>query len=348
MDSVGFALTIALRTFALATTGMPDAAPPPETPAERVATDRDLRGVAAASEAPGLLATWDSTEVRLSQDDGRTFEPVVEAPDGLSVTRAALSAEGRLYVVLDGPRGPAVSVGTAARLITVERTGARGESSLPPGEVDMLVAGRGGDLAVVLHRPAEAVPELVSASVDAGATWIAQDVYVGNAGFELAWSADGVLDVMTGSEASCGGGYQERWSGRVRDDAWTTVAWPLDTPLSWGVGAERFAYAVDHDGCDDAHPTGPAVCAVRDGRSTVALPLPAESFDAFTVVTNGPHTLAQLGSTLLSLHGSRARVLSNAVPGDVEVHTTDARGRALGLWQGRPVRFAGAGWQPLP
>jgi len=193
MDSVGLALTIALQTFATANGSVtsPSWSHGEQSLGEVETADARVHETSSSQKNHELTVTWSPIRATLSVDGGRTLQSVVDAPPGLTLRHAAISAEGALYVVLDGPRGDSVPVGTAAQLVTVSLDGTQRMLELPPGEVDELVVGPRNSLAVVLHRPAEAFPEVVSTSLDGGESWTAPEVRGGEAGFELVWSADG-------------------------------------------------------------------------------------------------------------------------------------------------------------
>jgi hypothetical protein len=81
-------------------------------------------------------------------------------------------------------------------------------------------------------------------SDDAGQTWRTVPLPTcGNAGCVLRLERDGALQFMTGHEAPCGGGTQDRQFGHVDGRAWTSAPWPWDSPLSFTLPADGWAAA---------------------------------------------------------------------------------------------------------
>lgn len=162
-----------------------------------------------------------------------------------------------LFVVLalspappsDAPTAPApVSVGPSRADATIHR------KTLPSAAWKAIRRGRAelwveGDRRIV--RPTadrlagqEDVAATLWVSDDAGRTWRTVMLPAcGNAGCVLRLERGGALQFMTGHEAPCGGGLQDRQVGHVDGRAWTVVPWPWDSPLGFSLPADGWAAA---------------------------------------------------------------------------------------------------------
>jgi hypothetical protein len=79
-------------------------------------------------------------------------------------------------------------------------------------------------------------------SDDAGKTWRTVTLPAcGNAGCVLRLERGGALQFMTGHEAACGGGGQDRQVGHLDGREWTGAAWPWDSPLGFTLPADGWA-----------------------------------------------------------------------------------------------------------
>ena len=92
-------------------------------------------------------------------------------------------------------------------------------------------------LAAEEHRPG-----MLHVSDDAGRTWRTMELPdCGNAGCILRLEAGGHWQMMTGTEAPCGGGGQSRFAGDLASGQWSDAPWPWDSPLSFTLPADGWA-----------------------------------------------------------------------------------------------------------
>jgi hypothetical protein len=81
-------------------------------------------------------------------------------------------------------------------------------------------------------------------SDDAGKTWRTLTLPTcGNAGCVLRVERDGALQFMTGHEAPCGGGGQDRLVGHLDGREWAAAPWPWDSPFGYTLPADGWAAA---------------------------------------------------------------------------------------------------------
>lgn len=81
-------------------------------------------------------------------------------------------------------------------------------------------------------------------SDDAGKTWRTVTLPAcGNAGCVLCLERGGALQFMTGHEAPCGGGGQDRQVGHLDGREWSSAPWPWDSPLGFTLPADGWAAA---------------------------------------------------------------------------------------------------------
>ena len=79
-------------------------------------------------------------------------------------------------------------------------------------------------------------------SEDAGRTWrVVELAPCGNAGCVLRLERGGALQMMTGVEASCGGGHQSRFVGHVDGREWLDAPWPWDSAMNFSLPADGWA-----------------------------------------------------------------------------------------------------------
>lgn len=79
-------------------------------------------------------------------------------------------------------------------------------------------------------------------SEDAGRIWRRVELPpCGNAGCVLRLEKGGALQMMTGFEAGCGGGYQTRMVGHLDGREWQEAPWSWDSPLRFSLPADGWA-----------------------------------------------------------------------------------------------------------
>lgn len=117
-------------------------------------------------------------------------------------------------------------------------------------------------------------------SEDAGRTWRTVTLPAcGNAGCVLRLEKGGALQMMTGSEAPCGGGHQQRMIGHLDGREWQDAPWPWDSPLDFHLPADGWAAGECHPGYDNKDWTGPnsVPCLVDLAGREVHLPVEYEA-----------------------------------------------------------------------
>lgn len=306
------------------------------------------RGITAASGTPALAA-WNDEAVMWSGDDGHTWARHT-LPAGQSVSFAA-AEDGWIHLLLAGDHGAWWSFSTAGTR-TVRR------APLDPATTEAVAAGP-AHVAILGLRPARgptagevAKEPALLVSGDHGGTW--KDVpapWLGNAGNELRVEAGSAIIHMGGQEAPCGGGYQQRARLTPGAAEWTSLAWPLDTPLRFWLGAAGWAYA--SGACrDDAPPLAAGrirLCAIGSGEGDEVLSGPELDESArVEIASNGRVTYAIVGRDLFLVKGAAFRRVALDVPASLEVGAgVDAGGRLVGIAAGRLVRWSAAGWEVL-
>jgi hypothetical protein len=96
---------------------------------------------------------------------------------------------------------------------------------------------------------------------------------------DLLIAPDGSMQLMDGNEASCGGGFQERWISHVDRPGWKQLDWPIDAAFDryagaggWSYGFEEGFRAIGRDGADYLlNPATTRYAFVHDGRAGVLL-----------------------------------------------------------------------------
>jgi hypothetical protein len=281
-----------------------------------------IDGVAAAPGCPGLIATWSSTAVYVSRDDGATF------------AEAFADKPGPVRAVAVSPRCE-VWAGRGAHLGVLGREGTTRWQQTPTSATTESLATSAAGL---LWLGRDDKSELSLAFVDPrGRARLLPTPPRGNAGNEMHLDDDGTIWWMHGSEAACGGG-QSRSVGHVDGRDWKDVPWSLDTPGGFAEARDGWTYAIG--GCTDRSDDARGLCAIdRHGRSRRALPI-AESSYALLVASTHDRTVAVAGNQLVALDGARATVLAT-VSGDPRAVAIDGHGRALVVTDGRLQRLDG-------
>lgn len=312
------------------------------------------------ADAPGLLDVWeglvaspsrpslavhDDHVLWLTLDDGRSWARH-DLPE--RIARLVASDDGSFHAMLRTEPPVLWRLGPDGK-----RTAHR--SPLAPVTLEWMAAGRGNLFLFGLRERKGAPGEKELAllrSADGGASFA--DVPPpphGNFGNEARVEADGTLAVMYGQEASCGGGGQYHLYLPPSDTEWRTLSWPLDSPGSFWLGAEGWAY-----GLGRCAPEGVTVdqgvsrlCAVPPDENLPPVPGPIVPEGAFAgVATGGRTTYAVVGRNLYSVAGGAFRRVANDVPDTVRSHLgVDAKGRFVALGGGRVVRRTGRTWEVL-
>lgn len=295
-------------------------------------------GAAASPGHHGVLAAWTDDEVFLSEDDGRTFSRVLRGRG--KVRAVALNDAGDLFVAR-ADRHEHVALGGRGALLVRAAGGGESASSLPEGMPRSIFVG-GATVGVVLDREGE----VFALSHDAGRTFQDEAASIGNAGFSAIVAPDGSIDAMTGYEAACGGGGQARERRDPVTGEWTALAWGLDAPFDWGLGANGFAYGVDECGPGE-HDARCVIAVGASPKAVLRLP-PLAAWASLQVSTNGRDTFALYGPYLIDLDGERGRVVDTRAPSDTWIASVDSDGRVLGLADGSVLRWSREeGWRPL-
>lgn len=324
----------------------------PITTGDLQAAARGYVGLVASRWHAGLVALWDARRLTIGQLDGAWHRFVV--PEGYRPVTATFDRFGSLYL-LDGQ----------GRMLRVAAGAPPRWRRLPfAGRTQRLEASRQGLVWIGQAQGSFEAPP-VRVSLDGGGSWRALRLpEVGNAGAEIGVDLDGGLQLMTGSEAACGGGGQHRELGRLaggRPLAWRPADWPLDAPYEWLVGPRGWAYAVvrEGDGCRPA--AAPVwICSVRAASHPLRLPARqrAALVRALTRggvegprASNGRALLLALGDRdgdpVLRIVGDRARMLGPG-PRGLSILALDRAGTPLALAAGRPLRWSpDAGWNPV-
>jgi hypothetical protein len=164
------------------------------------------------------------------------------------ILAAVFSVAPRGDLVVETPSATAVSTASTAADATIHRkTLPKAVSrALRRKQATLRVEGRrhivhptAAHLAKLSHRAAT-----LWVSEDEGQTW--REVTLpecGNAGCVLRVERGGALQFMTGHEAGCGGGDQERLVGHVDGREWRAAPWPWDSPFAYQLPADGWAAA---------------------------------------------------------------------------------------------------------
>jgi hypothetical protein len=293
-------------------------------PSDRGASGVD--GVASAPGCSGLVATWSSTAVFVSRDDGATFTEVLGDRGG-PVRAVAVTPRCDVWVA----RGP--------RLGVVRRDGSTAWRETPTSATTEALAASAAGL---LWLGVEESGDLALAHLDGNgrAARLLPSPTRGNAGRAMHLDDDGTIWWMSGSEAACGGGGQSREVAHVDGRAWKEVPWPLDTPGAFDAGPRGWAYALGRCGADAADDGSAGLCAVdRAGRSRRVIADEASS-GALLVAASGSRTVAIVGAQLVALDGARATPLAT-IAGAPRAVALDGRRRPLVVIDGRLHRLEG-------
>lgn len=323
----------AIETTAASSTPAAEA-PSPTSP---VAPPRHWLGVVASSNFANVMAAWTKTEVLLSADGGKTSRAVL--PGHGEVDTVAIDERDQVLVVRRRP---------GARDLGVRDVhGATLWRVIPHATKTLELSATGG--AVTWHGVIKTDDggrkEAIAISRDDGATWVfPAGVDLGTFANRVHVDPDGTVRVMAATEADCGGGYQARFVGNVAGGEWNQVAWPLDTPTGFGLGAAGWAYGIGDCG-DDSN--GERLCAAGpDGEAVVVQP--AMRLSNLDVVTDGHATWATVDGRLASLREGTARFPAKTSPRGLHLTGTDAEGQPLGVAGGAALRWTRAGaWQTL-
>jgi len=259
----------------------------------------------------GAVVIMSPTEALWSADGAR-FAPILAGDD--NVTAVALDDDGTAWVA----RGTRIGIRTpkgAERWIDA------------PGETgstrDLWVRGR------FVVWAGDAGPDddsIFMVSRDGGRTFEERlEWEVGNYALELALDAKGRVHYVTGWEAGCGGGYQQRFAGKVGDQALMSVDWAFDAPGNYFATASGWAYVGDEtcnkSGLCALPPAGDARPIVRDlgvEDHNVSVTGAADDSVAWLVVAD---------HTLVRARGADARIVNRTTPKEV---------RSVAVAAGRP------------
>jgi hypothetical protein len=326
-------------------------AAPVAPPRAAVTPPLTAKGLAASRWQPGLVAVWDAHQVVIRAGDASRRLPLPGDPG--RVVGAAFDHDGRLHLLYKkGESGVLLSWGRGPRPSRQELDFTRDTVLLTSTRRHLVWVGQP-------HR--SYVPPPVRASTDGGKTWSAVDApNGGNAGLEVFVELDGGLQLMTGSEAACGGGGQHRDSGKIGlpGRSWTGLPWLLDAPYGWFLGPRGWAYARLERGeaCGDR---AVRLCAINKAKKLepVELSGPQKSELARALedwwpdaqdalrTENGRQTLLLVGELLVLLDGKKARVLTRA-PEGVTALALDAGGKPYALAGGKLLRLSAKDWHP--
>lgn len=315
----------------------PSGAVVPKTGGPAAAQTRWL-GVAASRWHAGLWAAWSRDQLVVLQH-GQIARRV--PVDGAAIVGTAVSfdPERRLFL-LD-------RTGTLTVLAPQDEPVRR---VLPFAQDTLLLVATQSALVWAGRPPAAFEPMPVRVSRDLGVRWRAlRTPEVGNAGYALQVEPDGSLQLMSGFEAACGGGGQQRSTGGL-DGRWRDAVWPLDVPYGWFLGPGGWAYARTLAG--ERCGADAALCAIRGQKiQPVHLPQapgrplgegwPDEGFAA----DNGGQMVITVGRDLVELEGARMRRLA-AAPRGLTALALDAAGRPIAVAHGQLLSWSPAsGWQ---
>ena len=252
----------------------------------------------------GAVVVASDLEVRLSTDQGKTFRGTLFGVD--RVDSVALTDDGTLYVARHG------------RLGVRAPDGAERWSRLPAETTYLLVAN--GAYVLWLGVTDPEADESWWASADGGATFTQRPEWkTGTNANTAALTPAGRVHLLLGWEAPCGGGYQERYVGRISDHELRSTGWPLDSPVDYFPTTRGWVYVPDD--CDEFNRY--VLCAVspRGVVSRLAVPFDDEDYGPMYAAEDGARTWLLHHGQLTRAAGRLARVVSTAGP-------LDARGLA--------------------
>jgi hypothetical protein len=295
------------------------------------------------------LALWTESELFVSSDGGLRVEPI--AIDG-NILAAATSPLGTVWVLSSTQGGARVRAIVDAKIVEDHAV-----PMTPAGQVEAFTASdRALALVAFATSPAnsedeDAEPEMhIFNTMDA--SWATQDLPSwGNAGNSIVVAQDGSVDLMGGSEASCGGGYQYHFRSSLGAEEWQEVAWPMDAPFGFVIGAAGWSYALDDSCIEDRGDDYQSTLCAADPEGKLHRVRGADTTDqlgdAFLTAGNGKTQVAAIGGKLVSLHGNALETLAT-LPAPATAIAVDHEGHALvmssdNLWRWSPD----GGWQSL-
>jgi hypothetical protein len=279
----------------------------------------------ATSPVGDTIALWTEQEVYVSRDGGLRAEPI-----GLdeSIEAVTCDEEGRVWILSKSDQGKT--------LRGYDENSEFAKSKVPStvsGTVEALSAS-GKGIALVAWGPRGTDDFYDAPGMEVfdpeTLTWQPHSLpQWGNAGNRIAFASDGSIDMMGGSEASCGGGYQYHYRGTMDDEEWREVPWPMDTPYGFVIGAKGWSYAFNDclERKDDT--TRYTVCgADPDGklRPVHGAPVVDGIGDSFVMASKGAVNFAAIGGMLVSLNGDRY-IKHATLPAEVLALEIDGQGR---------------------
>jgi hypothetical protein len=132
---------------------------------------------------------------------------------------------------------------------------------------------------------------------------------------ELLIAPDGTMQLLDGNEASCGGGFQERWRSHVDRPGWRRLEWPFDATFDRHAGVGGWSYALDQ---------GAFTAVGRDGATHVLQAIDERS--RYTFVHDGRKGMLLSNDGLSSIVGRRVKRI-----GDVPSELHDAWVHAMAI-----------------
>jgi hypothetical protein len=302
--------------------------PPPPDPGEAIvagAPRGPLAGVAVSRRHRDTIAVWSGSQLAVSRDGGARFA-VHGQGAGESIVAAAIDRRGAVFAITRGG-DPDVSRMTeiaAAAASTWELDGVAAVDHFAISGGRLVIHGGGA----------------LSVSRDRGRTWTTREAPRGNSANEIHVGDGGAVQLLTGHEASCGGGYQKRYASTLAGAEWSEAPWPFDIPTGAFLGPAAWGYGYEQDCAGTA-----GLCGVRDG-APVLLRAIAEYPSTEHWASNGRVVVAALDKTLLRVRRDRAEPLGE-VPAGLSQLAVDAVDRPLAIANGYLVRWTPAGWRSL-
>lgn len=302
-----------------------------------------------ASPTSSSLALWTESELFVSYDGGERVEPIAI---GSKIHAAASDELGKVWVLHETAAGTQLStiengIVTLDQPVPMTKIGTVEHFAASASLIAVLAfTDSQGDKESYDDSPHMQVLDTVSGD------WKSWDFpQWGNAGNRIATSPDGFIDIMGGSEASCGGGYQYHYRSALASEEWQEIAWPMDTPFGFVIGAEGWSYAFDSDCVDiKSDKTLYTICATDPTgkiKQVQGATLSEEYGEAFLAASNGTVHYAAIDKSLVSLHGNTLKTLAT-LPSPASSLQVDDTGRALmmseeKLWSWSPQ----SGWKAL-
>ena len=304
-------------------------------------------GVAAAANAKGVMAAWTASDVSLSRDGGRAYQPAL-AHDG-RVDAVAFAKDGALAVIREGRELGIQTLGGAPSWRTLPF--AKKTTSLTAG----------GDALAWMGTREEDGAESLAISRDMGATWTFNDgPGLGDFKSEVRIEDDGALALIIENDADCGGGFQARYFGDVKGGPalatsvaplgrgglhLTDARWPLDAPGAWAMGQHGWSYGISDCGDGSAN----HLCAVdANGEAMAVAPVQDKTFTTLRGVTSAKATWATLDGKLAWLDGPTVMFPAAHTPRGFTVSAIDDDDRPIGIVHGTVVQWTrDEKWRPL-